>query len=174
MGGDSALTDSDTGSLSVLRDPKVFVRGTCLVGTASNMRILQLVGHVFVPPAHDAGHDDVQHMVVGFVGELKALLEKNGCLKRDGDCDSHEAQHLVGYRGSLYCVDSDFQAHRVACGFAAVGSGADIALGSLHTTARLRMPPKDRVMVALRAAEAHNAHVRRPFHIVRFPPSEKR
>lgn len=168
LGGDSALTDSDTGSLSVLRDPKVFVRSGCLVGTASSMRILQLVGHVFVPPPQAPELDDVQHMVVGFVGELKAFLEKNGCLKRDGDCDSHDAQHLVGYRGSLYGIDSDFQAHRVACGWAAIGSGADIALGSMHTTSKLRMSPKDRVMAALRAAEAHNAHVRRPFHVIRL------
>lgn len=173
LGGDSALSDADTGSLSVLRDPKVFIRGSAAVGTASNMRILQLVGHVFVPPAQDALHDDVQHMLVRFVGELKSLLEKDGCLKKDGEGDSHEAQHLVGYNGSLYCIDSDFQAHRVACGWAAIGSGADLALGSMHTTARLRMSPRDRVAAALRAAEAHNAHVRRPFHVIRLGKDRK-
>lgn len=165
LAGDSALTDSDTGSISVMRDPKVSRRAHVVVGSSSNMRILQLVNHAFIPPVQGEGVDDVQYMVTDFVRALRSLLKKDGCLKED---DSHDAQHLVGHRGSLYLIDSDFQAHRIACGWAAIGSGADVALGSLHTTSRLRMAPRDRLLAALRASEAHNAHVRRPFHTVRL------
>lgn len=169
LGGDSALTYTDSGSIVVVRDPKVFARGPLVIGTSNDARILQLVGHSFDPPEHADGVDDMRYVVVDLVAGLKSLLRKNRLLKKGKEeGDSHEAQHLVGYRGAVYLIDTDFQAQRATCGWAAIGSGADIALGSLHTSARRGMSPKERVMAALRASEAHNAHVRRPFHVIRL------
>ncbi|GAA4716378.1 hypothetical protein [Phytohabitans rumicis] len=45
----------------------------------------------------------------------------------------------------------------------AVGCGSDLALGALFATARTRMSPHRRVMVALQAAERFSAGVRGPF-----------
>jgi hypothetical protein len=68
---------------------------------------------------------------------------------------------LVGLADRLYVVHSDFQIARSADGYAAVGSGDDIALGSLHGT-RGRAP-RWRINAALSAAAHHSSVVTPPF-----------
>ena len=48
----------------------------------------------------------------------------------------------------------------------AVGSGEAAARGSLHTTAAGKLKPRERVLAALRAAEAVAPSVRGPFQIL--------
>ncbi len=47
--------------------------------------------------------------------------------------------------------------------FMAIGSGAQIALGSLYST--IELPPQERVLKALEAAEHLCVSVRRPFDV---------
>ena len=65
--------------------------------------------------------------------------------------------------GQLFVVESDYQVGVTADSYAAVGCGADIALGALYGTAGSDMPPRKRVTTALRAAERFSAGVRAPF-----------
>jgi hypothetical protein len=64
--------------------------------------------------------------------------------------------------------DVDFQVAEASDGYAAVGRGAQVALGALYATTRLR-DPRRRILVALEAAEHFSSHVRRPFVIVEAP-----
>lgn len=57
-----------------------------------------------------------------------------------------------------------YQVFESATGYDSCGTGEDAALGAMYATPK--MSPRDRVKVALRAAEAFNAGVRGPFHIV--------
>ena len=50
-------------------------------------------------------------------------------------------------------------------GYAAVGSGAELALGSLHTSSSFDLTPKQRVKAALHAAARYNPFVGAPFTI---------
>lgn len=67
----------------------------------------------------------------------------------------------MGYRGSLYTVEEDFQLGEPACGYDSVGCGSDIAMGSLYST--VGQPPQERLNKALCAAEAFSAGVGAPF-----------
>lgn len=74
---------------------------------------------------------------------------------------------LVGLPGMLCQVDS-----RGACWsdvghpYAAVGSGAELALGALYASQDGPLQARERVLVALRAAESHRGDVAAPFRVV--------
>ena len=56
-------------------------------------------------------------------------------------------------------------ARTMSAGYDAIGSGDNLAIGSLHTTRHLT-DPRLRVQQALEAAVAHNAAVAEPFAFV--------
>lgn len=74
-------------------------------------------------------------------------------------------QFLVGYKSKLYTFDTDMQVARIADGFASVGAGGTIALGSLYAT-RMMKDPIARLRNALEAAAHFSASVRGPFSFV--------
>lgn len=168
MGGDSALTDADSGSLRVLNDPKVFLKNGLAIGCCASTRVLQLLQHSFDPPSPEKGVDDLTYLVTSFMDAFRAIQKKKGTMRKDGDVETHDSQVLLGFRGRLYCIEEDFQVYRTSDRWASVGSGSDLALGSMYSTAHMGMKPRDRIRLALNAAEAYNSQVRRPFHIIRL------
>ncbi|HEY3491359.1 MAG TPA: hypothetical protein VGK43_00305 [Solirubrobacterales bacterium] len=70
---------------------------------------------------------------------------------------------LVGWRGALYTIYSDFQVGRSVRGENAVGSGGELARGALFVA---KGEPRSRVKRALEAASVFNAGVAPPFKII--------
>ena len=68
--------------------------------------------------------------------------------------------------GHIYTGASNLGMYRSRRGYAAIGSGDQYALGALHATKD--MPPRARVLAALRAAAAHATTVVGPFRILRL------
>lgn len=163
IGGDSAGVAGY--SISVRGDTKVFRNGPYLMGFTSSFRMGQLLHHAFVPPKPSSERTLDRFMVTAFVDAVRTCLEEGGYLTNKNGV--HEGgTFIVGVRGQLFVVESDFQVGRYADGYAAVGCGQDIALGSLHTSVRL--PPRTRVKLALEAAAHHSAGVAAPFTIRRL------
>ena len=73
---------------------------------------------------------------------------------------------LIGFRGKLYQMQGNFQLITTKEGYDAVGSGGNIALGSLHSTTGWFSTQK-RIKAALDAACRANAGCRPPFTIVK-------
>lgn len=68
---------------------------------------------------------------------------------------------LIGVRGRLYLIDDRATAIRVPRRYAAIGSGSDVALGSLGETEG--KPVRERLVRALTAAARHTVNVRKPW-----------
>lgn len=158
MGGDSAGVAG--WSLTVRSDTKVFETGPFLMGFTTSFRMGQLLRYSLKPPEHPKGMDTLQFMSTLFIDAVRKCLGDGGFLTKDKGAEEG-GTFLVGYRGRLFKVDSDFQVGEAADKFAAVGCGADVALGALFATRHL--PPQARVSSALQAAERFSAGVRRPF-----------
>jgi hypothetical protein len=105
---------------------------------------------------------------------IRTVLINGGFAKKENNVEQG-GQMLVGFRGCLFQIESDFQVGWNACGYDAVGAGAEIALGSLATTAITgsTTAPSDRLKIALLAAEEHNIGVRQPFTILRLGGTEE-
>ena len=155
-------------SLTVRADEKVFQNGEFLMGFTTSFRMGQLLRYSLKPPRRHPDDDIHQYMVVDFVNAVRGCLKAGGYASKEDEVESG-GTFLVGYAGHLFTVDSDYQVGIPEDGYAAVGSGQDIARGSLFATQG--QEPRSRVLTALRSAERFNAGVRGPFHIL--PEDEK-
>lgn len=160
IGGDSAGVSEY--NLIVRSDPKVFTTGPFLIGFTYSFRVGQLLRYRLTVPEQQDGVDDFAYMATEFVDAVRACLHAHGAMK-DEQGVHQGGVFLVGYRGQLYRVDSDFQIGVNACGFDAVGCGDQVALGAL--AALEGSPPKKRIERALQIAEQFNAGVRGPFTV---------
>lgn len=155
MGADSAATDG--GTVYVMKDPKLHYRRPYLIGCAGENRIGMLIAHAGRLPKPEGNPD--RHMTTAFARWLRELLAEEGAVKR-GSLEA-DMQLLVAVCGRLYVVDGDYQAGRVSEDWAAVGNGADVALGVMYATKKKQ--PRARLRLALEAAENYCVGVRGPF-----------
>jgi hypothetical protein len=157
IGGDSAgVADW---SMTVRADAKVFRVGDYLFGFTDSFRMGQLIRYTLKLPTPAADLD--RYMATTFIDALRDCLKEGGWAKKDTEREEG-GTFLVGVTGRLFKVESDYQVGEAADGYAAVGCGADVALGALYAT-DTTMAPAARVDVALRAAERFSAGVRGPF-----------
>lgn len=163
IGGDSAGVE---GYLSVVRaDPKVFRNGPFVFGFTSSFRMGQLLRfRLSVPPRHN-DVDVFEFMATDFVDAVRTCLKAGGFARQDSQVESG-GTFLVGFAGRLFEIDSDYQVGEPADGYAAVGCGAELALGALHATVGLEA--EERILRALRAAAHFSTGVRDPFKIERL------
>ena len=159
VGGDSAGVD-DSHRLSVRADAKVFENGPMVMGFTTSFRMGQLLRWSLRVPTRPKSMPAEKFMSILFVDAVRKCLKKGGFAETKDGCEKGGA-FLVGYQGGLFQVEEDFQVGMNADGFAAIGSGGQVALGSLYSTRQLG--PEARVRLALEAAERFNAGVRGPF-----------
>jgi hypothetical protein len=158
MGADSAGVAGL--ALSVRRDPKIYRVGDFLFGFTSSFRMGQLLGYKFTPPQHHSEWDIERYMITVFIDALRDTLKAGGYASTDNGAEV-AGEFLVGYRGRIFRVCSDYQVGENVEQFDSVGCGAETALGALYATKGGK--PIDRLACALEAAEAFSAGVRRPF-----------
>lgn len=170
IGADSAAI-SDT-SISIRKDPKVFKNGKFIFGFSGSFRFGQLLRFSFKPPKHEK-KDDFEYLCTDFVKKLQSTLEKNGLGSENKRSEREvEGSAIIGYRGNIYMMDSDFQIAIPVDNFVAIGCGTDLALGSLHTTESLlglgeykKLSSETRIKLALTAASTYSSGVLPPFII---------
>jgi len=132
MAADS-LGASDWDHFSIRRDPKLFrlqqPQGPdVLVGFTTSYRMGQLLMGMKVP--EDMLGDGFRYMVRVFVPEMRMVLKDGGWIEIK---DSREAggHVLVGYRGQLFEIHSDFQVSADSELVDAIGCGSSYAKGAL-------------------------------------------
>jgi len=164
LGGDRAATDGNL-NRTIIGDPKVFMRGELGIGVCGSPKVMDAVAHAIELPVQRSGTARgflVGELVPAMRAGLKAL-----------DCTADEQGHgtcfrgamLLAYRGEVYTLEMNFQLVKGSRGYASVGSGSDLALGSLAETWRFDSPRK-RILASLKAAADGNAGVAPPFDIV--------
>jgi hypothetical protein len=160
IGGDSAGVNGY--DVRIREDAKVFVNGPFLIGYTSSFRMGQLLRFRFSPANQSDHTDDYEYMATVFVDAVRECFGTYGIKHVENEVESG-GSFLVGYRGRLYEIESDFQVGMYADGYSAVGCGASYALGSLATSDG--KTPRLRVQKALEVAERFSAGVRSPFVI---------
>lgn len=160
IGGDSAAAVDD--SVDVVEAPKVFKVGEYLIGYCESFRMGQLLAYRLRVPEQKCA-DDLEHLATVFVDRVREVLHKGGVAKTTESEEGNVGALLVGYRGRLYSVETDYAVLRSARGYQAIGCGADFAIGSIGSTAG---PAEKRVRLALTMAATHSGPVLPPFTIL--------
>jgi ATP-dependent protease HslVU (ClpYQ) peptidase subunit len=157
IGGDSAGVSG--WDMTVRADEKVFRVGHMVMGFTSSFRMGQLLRYKLHVPDHPDGMEDHRYLATHFIDAVRQCMRDGGYAKTESGREEGGI-FLVGYRGSVWKIDSDFQVGRSVAGFDAVGCGADYALGAM---AAMRGRPTVRVLRALEIAAQFSAGVRGPF-----------
>jgi ATP-dependent protease HslVU (ClpYQ) peptidase subunit len=175
IGGDSGSFSGY--DVSIHPQGKVFKVGEFLMGGSGSTRMCQLLRYAFEPPAIDSYKNDgktetppdlQKYMVTTFVHTLRQCFKDAGHAEvKDGHEEAY-GYFLVGVRGRLFIVWSDYCVTEDDKPYAAIGCGSGYALGSLHGTDG--KAPRIRVEKALKAAEAFSAGVRGPFTVLELKP----
>lgn len=108
---------------------------------------------------------DINHkyMVTKFIPKVIELF-KGGVV---GEAETKRGGNfIVATSGRLFEVQQDFSVLEPELGICSVGSGEDVAMGSLITTKDLDMSLQEKIIKALEAAEQYCCGVQRPFHIL--------
>ncbi len=161
IGGDSAGVGGL--SLSVRADEKVFVKDAYVMGFTSSFRMGNLLRYKLSVGEQASTQTDHEFMCTTFVDAVRKCF-KDGGYATINNGEESGGSFLVGYRGRLYGVHSDFQVGMAAKPYDATGCGEDLALGALAASALKE--PKARIEQALAIAEQHSAGVRGPFVVV--------
>lgn len=167
IGGDSAGVAGL--SLSIRADEKVFGNGPFIMGFTSSFRMGQLLRYKFSPPAQTVHQDDMEYMVTSFVDACRTCFSQNGFGDKDA---TRGGSFLVGYKGTLYTIEGDYQVGKLHAPFDSVGCGSDLALGALYATEGQQ--PEKRINLALQAASTFSAGVSPPFVVLRLENENKK
>ena len=160
MGADSAgVAGFD---IRTRKDPKVFISGEFIIGYTSSFRMGQILRYSFSPPNPREGVEPYKYMCTEFIDTLISTMKEKGFATVNNN-EVRGGIFLVGYRGSLFEVESDFQVGEVYKNYASVGCGEAYALGALYSIEKSDTMPEERIKIALSAAQEFSAGVREPF-----------
>ncbi|WP_075595101.1 Ntn hydrolase family protein [Novacetimonas hansenii] len=161
MGDSAGVAGLD---LSLRTDRKVFRVGTVIMGFTSSFRMGQLLQYNLSVPRYHPDMDLFAYMVTAFIPAVRDCLKSGGYTRIDNN-EEHGGCFLVGIKGRLFQVQSDFQVGESHYPFDAVGCGAPYALGALSVLIDDESrTPEQALSCALLRAERFSAGVRRPFH----------
>jgi len=162
LGGDSMGGESIYWTAMTSAEPKVFRLGAYVLGFTSSFRMGDLLRYhadLPEPPVRGSLH---RHMVIDVVPVLRSVLKDHGFATTKEGAEVG-GDFLIGVRGALFHVQSNYAVQRATFGYDAAGCGAQSALGALSCA---RGTPRARLRAGLVAAERHNLGVRGPWRFV--------
>lgn len=170
MGADSRGVTVSTLDYLPRNDTKLFKKGEFLIGFCGSFRMGQLLCHSLPTLEQRPSQDVMSFLVNDFVNAVRDTYKQGGIKENEKGVDSQPGTFLLGYRGRLFQIESDFQVGEGIANYDAAGCGASYAVGSLHTTRNSKtLTPEKRLLRALQAATAHSAGVGGPFRFESLP-----
>jgi ATP-dependent protease HslVU (ClpYQ) peptidase subunit len=153
---------------------KVASNGKYLLGAAGDVRAINLLHHVFTPPAptfSESGPKLDHFITQKFIPVLRNCFENHGYAMPDNDTKDHIAEHssqiVVVINGTIYIIDGDYSWTSDKTGIYAIGSGSSYALGALHALTNGKEMPlakaKTSINKALSVASKFDPYTGAPF-----------
>lgn len=150
IGCDSQGTGS---TKSQLTNKKIFRNKDFIMGYTSSYRFGQILEYNFVPPIRKKQLTDLQYLVTAFIPELRKVLEEQKYTASNEKGESGVA--LLGYKGKLYQLQSEFSLLENKKGYSSVGSGSYHCEASLYHLLKTDLKPKDVIKKAIKCAIEH-------------------
>lgn len=163
MGADSL--GSTSFDKSIRKDKKIFRNGEMLFGFTTSFRMGQILQYAFTAPEHPKGYSDFKYLVEQFIPAVIKTYRETSYLTVEKE-KAFGGTFLLGYRKNLYQIENDFQVAQSMDNYAACGCGESFAMGSLYTTRKFDMTPKERIELAIKAAAEYSVGVGGPIHIL--------
>lgn len=159
----------------------MFCRGEFLIGTAGLLRTLQIVSSGFTPPPLKPKEKLETYLIGRFVKHLQKLLDATGHIvqrrEESNDVDGYRsttAEWLIAVRGRMFLMDDSFCVMESDLPYAAIGTGADLALGAFAALYPDlgSMTAHDILYRVMQAATTHNPQIRPPYDFFSLDPKK--
>ena len=164
MGADSAGTNMQTLAIRTRLDPKIYVNDEYIFGYTDSFRMGQILARSFLAPLIPEGMDNYTFMITHFVEEIRRCFKEGGYSKIENN-EETGGEFMVGFRGTIYHIFSDYQVGINRENYDAIGCGEEFALGSFFSTDGFIKNPKKRIITALKCAAYFSAAVKEPFFV---------
>lgn len=161
LGADSAAGDWRLNQ-RIRKDRKVFKNGELIFGFTSSFRMGQLLQYVLTPPAIVEKQEPYEYAVKALIPAIRTTLRDGGYTSTENGRESG-GMFLVGFRGHLFYIDSDFQVGESTEAFEACGCGDSYAMGAMYEAYR-RLPLEARVGDVMSVGPKQLAELRGAFH----------
>lgn len=152
-----------SGSAKFRADTKIVKKDKMILGFSGRVRDIQLIRFGFEIPEQPDDMDDYEYMATVFSSAIRERLKEAGASTITKNEETAALRALVGYKGRLYKLDSDFCVMRIENDYFATGSGEYHAMGSLYSTENFYMTSEERITLALKTAEKFINSVGGPF-----------
>jgi len=161
VGGDSCAGNPSQYTAYEIANPKVFAKKEYLIGYTTSFRMGQILERFLEPPPIKDG-DNLYHLMIDkFVPQIIKIFKRHRWSKNE-DGNEVGGQFIVGVRGRLFFIESDFSVIEYNSAFISCGCGVDYAEGSLFNDTR----SKDAILRAFKAAAHFSVYVQPPFKIL--------
>lgn len=118
--------------------PKIASVGNYLIGTAGDVRAINILSHVFHPPQPPpslVGKRLDEFITAKFIPALRECFDSHGYSTPVRESSNHMAEQssdmIISINQNLYQIDNDYAWTVDASGLFAIGTGAQYALGAL-------------------------------------------
>lgn len=163
IGADSLTSDGDVVMSTKMK--KVFRVGDFLIGAAGSVRMSQVLRYQLDVPAQTSGVSSERFMVNTFIDCVRDCFRDAGLLRTDEGEESSVGSFLVGYKGEIYEICSDYQVNHYEENVATIGAGRNYALGAMLALDGL--PPAERIRKSLEVSGHLSVWVREPYYVKR-------
>jgi ATP-dependent protease HslVU (ClpYQ) peptidase subunit len=152
---------------------KIAVNGKYLIGTAGDLRAINLLTHTLTPPIcppNLKGKKLDEFVTNKLIPAIRQMFEQNGYTTNEQNTNTNKAEHgselLVAINQTIYLIDGDYSWFTDASGIYAIGTGAPYALGALHNMPPVKNPAqaKKHAIKALATASRYDPNTGSPYH----------
>ena len=133
MGCDGAGTGHNY-TQSKIVEPKVFSNGETLMGMCGSFRLGQILQYVLKIPDRDPRNEcDMSWLVNDYVDAVRNTLKNKGHIhEKDGEFNIPNGDYLLGYKGSLYVVEDNFQILKIDEEYLTTGCGLPLEINVIQ------------------------------------------
>ena len=148
MGCDSYISgDNEKFELS---ESKIIKKNNILIGVSGTMRGLQLLKYQLnlttqehLSEIEDITISDEEYICNFLVNTIKEIFFNNQYTIKVDDQENHCDNYLIGYKGKLYTLDSNYQIYSTNDNYMTIGSGSQYAYGALKVQEKAKILLKD-------------------------------
>lgn len=164
LGGDSAGTTGWYSRIHLV-EPKVWAQRDCVFGFTGDVREQQIIKHCLKVPERKDDADILHWLAVDFTNAHRQARKDAGHDEKRDNGPEVGCHFMMGVEDRLFILFDDYSFAEQPHGYA-IGSGGDLAIGSLHTSRLLLKRPAKRIEAALQAACYNNNCCTPPFTYV--------
>jgi ATP-dependent protease HslVU (ClpYQ) peptidase subunit len=171
----STTEDGTPTQINTLRQDvsKIAVNGKYLIGTAGDLRAINLLTHTWQPPTcppNLKGKKLDEHITNKIIPTLRQLFETHGYTHTQTPDQptraGHDSELLLAINQTIYQIDGDYAWFTDHNNTYAIGTGAPYALGALTVLPTPRNPTQARknALKAIATAAKYDPNTGHPYH----------